>query len=137
MIVADTGAVIALIDADDQYHQAMVELFEADPGAWVLPWAILPEVDYLLQTHVSAQAELTFVQDIAGGAYSVEWGATIDAHRANALCSKYAKLGIGLVDGVVIAVAERLGATTIATLDNRHFGAIKIGGSPKLFPRDA
>jgi hypothetical protein len=46
-------------------------------------------------------------------------------------------LGLGLVDAVVIAIAERVRAEAIATLDLRHFGAVKIAGSPRLFPRDA
>ncbi len=48
MIVADTGAVVALVDADDRYHRPLRTHYERDPDAWVLPWAILPEVDYLL-----------------------------------------------------------------------------------------
>jgi hypothetical protein len=40
------------------------------------------------------------------------------------------------VDGVVISVAERLGADAIATLDVRHFGAVRIKGAPALLPRD-
>ena len=51
--------------------------------------------------------------------------------------SRYASLKLGLVDAVVIAIAERVGAETIATLDARHFGAVAIRGKPKLFPRDA
>ncbi|MGH7676164.1 MAG: hypothetical protein ACREMV_12915 [Gemmatimonadales bacterium] len=45
-------------------------------------------------------------------------------------------MAVGLVDGVVISVAERLGAAAIATLDLRHFGAVAIEGKPKLVPRD-
>jgi len=41
-----------------------------------------------------------------------------------------------LQDGIVIAVAERLGAKAIATLDVRHFGAVQIRGNPRLLPRD-
>jgi hypothetical protein len=137
VIIADTGAIIALIDADDKHHDAMVELYEEDSGAWVLPWAILPEVAYLLLSHVSEHAERAFVRDIAEGAFSVEWGDETDLARAYSLCTKYAKLKLGLVDGVVIAMAERLGAKAIATLDDRDFGAIKIAGAPKLLPRDA
>jgi hypothetical protein len=36
-----------------------------------------------------------------------------------------------------MATAERLKATAIATLDARHFGAVKLRGAPKLLPRDA
>ena len=35
-----------------------------------------------------------------------------------------------------MAVAERLEATAIATLDVRDFGAVKLKGEPKLYPRD-
>jgi len=45
-------------------------------------------------------------------------------------------LRLGLVDGVVISVAERLRARAIVTLDVRHFGAVAIRGRPKLLPRD-
>jgi hypothetical protein len=40
------------------------------------------------------------------------------------------------VDSVVIAVAARLRAEAIATLDLRHFGAVRLPGNPKLYPRD-
>jgi len=136
VIVADTGAVLALIDADDRHHAAMRALFERDPRAWVLPWAVLAEVDYMLLAHVGARAELAFVRDVAEGLYAVEWGDSADLARAHELCEWYGALQIGLVDGVVIAMAERLRASAIATLDLRHFGAVEMQGTPKLYPRD-
>jgi predicted nucleic acid-binding protein len=135
VIVADTGAIVALIDADDQHHAEMVAMFE-DEREWILPWAILPEVDYLLLEHVGDGAEQAFVRDIAGGAYTVEWNEPGDLARAHELCARYASLRLGLVDAVVIAIAERLRPDAIATLDVRDFGAVKIRGAPKLFPRD-
>ena len=136
MIVADTGAVLSLIDADDRHHRVMVELFESDPGAWVLPWAILPEVDYLLMAHVSARAQRAFMRDLSSGAFQVEWGDERDLVRARELSEKHAALKLGLVDAVVVAVAERLRASAIATFDLRDFGAVTIAGAPKLLPRD-
>ena len=136
MIVADTGAVIALVDADDSHHESIRQLFEQNPDEWVLPWAILPEVDYLLATRVGARAQSAFLDDLAAGAFAVEWGDQADVQRANSLCDQYADLKMGLVDGVVIGVAERLEATAIATFDLRHFGVVVIEGHPLLFPRD-
>ena len=66
----------------------------------VLPWAILPEVDYLVASELGS--------------------------RAHAIGRKYRALNLGFVDAVVIATAERLRADAIATLDLRHFGAVKI-----------
>ncbi len=136
MIVADTGAVIALLDADDRHHGRLRALFEDAPDEWVLPWAILPEVDYLLASRVGSVAQIAFLSDVASGAFAVEWGDPGDMIRAHQLCTQYADLDIGLVDGVVVGVAERVRATAIATLDLRHFAAITIAGQPGLYPRD-
>ncbi len=136
MIVADTGAVIALVDADDRHHESVRQLFEQNPDEWVLPWAILPEVDYILATRVGTRAQSAFLDDLAAGAFAVEWGDQADVQRANSLCDQYADLKMGLVDGVVIGVAERLEATAIATFDLQHFGVVVIEGRPLLFPRD-
>ena len=136
MIVADTGALLALIDADDRHHAPLRSLFARDPGAWVIPWAVLPEVDYLLATRVGRTAQQALVEDLAEGAFQVEWGSPEDLERARELDARYPALAISLVDGAVIAVAERLGADAIATLDLRHFGAIEIDGDPRLLPRD-
>jgi predicted nucleic acid-binding protein len=137
VIVADTGAIVALVDANDRFHAPVRALFERDPGEWTLPWAILPEVDYLLATHVGRKAQDGFLADLAEGAFGVESGQELDLARAYELHRKYRELHLGLVDGVVIAVAERLRAKAIATLDVRHFGAVAIRGRPRLLPRDA
>lgn len=136
MIVADTGAIVALIDADDRHHRALRDLFEEDPDAWVLPWAVLPEVDCLLANHVGIRAEEAFVADLATGLYRVEWGSEEDLERAHELCVRYRSLKLGLVDAAVIALTERLGAEAVATLDLGHFGAVSIRGRPRLLPRD-
>jgi hypothetical protein len=137
VIVADTGAVIALIDADDRHHVALRAIYEADPAAWVFPWAILPEVDYLLGAHVGHRAQDAFFADIAAGAFPIDWGSERDVTRAYELHAKHRALRLGLVDGIVIATAERLRSTAIATLDVRHFAAVSIRGRPRLLPRDA
>ena len=136
MIVADTGAIVALIDADDQHHPALLDLYEHDPGAWILPWSVLAEVDYLLATHVGSHAQRAFFADLAAGAFTVEWGSAADLKRAHELHTRYGDLHMGLVDGTVMAVAERLRARAIATLDLRHFGAVSLAGVPALLPRD-
>jgi predicted nucleic acid-binding protein len=136
MIVADTGAIVALIDRSDRHHRVLREFYEHDSSAWLLPWAILPEVDYLVGAHVSARAQDAFLADLADGAFAVSWGDESDLDEARRLQEQYPKLRMGLVDAVVIATAARVRAEAIATLDVRHFGAVKIPGSPRLLPRD-
>lgn len=135
-VVADTGAIVGLIDRGDRHHQALRELFdEADQG-WILPWAILPEVDYLVSTHIGVRAQEAFLADLAGGMFQVSWGDEADLAAAKDLTKKYRALKLGLVDAVVIATAARLRAEAIVTLDVRDFAAVRIPGSPRLLPRD-
>ncbi|MBI4515821.1 MAG: PIN domain-containing protein [Deltaproteobacteria bacterium] len=136
MIVADTGAVLALLDADDRHHVTLRELFEKRPSAWLLPWAVLPEVDYLAHSQLGAGVAQAFLDDLAAGAFMVEWGNEADLDRAQELNRKYRALQLGLVDTVVMAIAERRQAEAIATLDLRHFGTVQLHRRLKLLPRD-
>ena len=137
MIVADTGAMLALIDRSDRHHGAVRAIHEEAPDAWLLPWAILPEVDYLVSSYLGPSAEEAFLADLAAGVFNVEWGREADLTRAHALARQYSALGLGLVDAIVIGTAERMLAEAIATLDYRHLGAVRIKGNPALWPRDA
>lgn len=136
MIVCDTSALVALIDSSERHHPAVLKLFQHYRDLWLVPWAILPEVDYLLATRMGARVQDIFLSDLAKGAYRVDWGRTADLERAHSLSDRYQDLRIGLVDGIVMAVAERVRARAIATLDLRHFGAVVLDGRPRLFPRD-
>lgn len=137
MIVADTGAVVALMSRRDRHHEALLRLYEIEPDGWVLPWAILPEVDHLLVTRAGRAASEAFLADLGEGSYFVEWGQQDDLERANELVRQYGDLELGLVDASVMAIAERLRAAAVATLDLRHFGAVELRGRPKLLPRDS
>ena len=136
MIVVDTGAMLALLDAGEEYHPVLKDLYDEDPDAWILPAAILPEVDYLVAAYLGAKAQDAFLADLADGAFSVEWGRDEDLAVARRIHTRYRSLRLGLVDAVVIAMAERLKADAIATLDVRHFAAVSIKGSPRLLPGD-
>jgi predicted nucleic acid-binding protein len=48
-----------------------------------------------------------------------------DWRRAGELVLRYADLPLGAVDASVVAVAERLGLTEIATIDRRHFSVVR------------
>ncbi|MDE3156271.1 MAG: PIN domain-containing protein [Acidobacteriota bacterium] len=136
MIVVDTGALVALLDTDEAHHDEVRAIYDENPDAWLLPWAILPEVDYLVATHLGPKAQEAFMADLSSGAFSVEWGREADLTRAEQIQARHRALRMGLVDAIVIATAERLKASAIVTLDLRHFGAVAIKGNPKLLPRD-
>ena len=134
--VADTSAMIALLDRRDSHHAALLHLFHDTGSRWVLPWAILPEVDYLAASRLGAPTQAAFFDDLASAALVVDWGDETDLLRAQALARQHLELRLGLVDTVVMAIAERLRADAIVTLDLRHFGAVALKPQPNLLPRD-
>ncbi len=138
-MVADTGGVLALLDADDRHHAGVLAAFEAEGDRWLLPWAILPEVDYLATKYLGPKVALAFAQDVASGAFRVEGYSAEDMKRAVALQRRHFALHLGIVDSIVMAVAERHRASGIVTLDERHFRAVSLNvrPQPRLVPRDA
>ncbi len=48
-----------------------------------------------------------------------------DLQRMSVLVEAYASLPLGAVDASVIAIAERVGVTEVATLDRRHFTVVR------------
>ncbi len=49
----------------------------------------------------------------------------VDAGRMAELAERYADLGLGGTNASVVALAERLGITSIATFDRRHFTVVR------------
>jgi hypothetical protein len=81
-VMATCMAIVALVDRKDRHHRVLRKAFEARPNEWLLPWAILPEVDYLLGAHVGAAAQEAFLEDLADGSYDIDWGRHGDLEAA-------------------------------------------------------
>ena len=86
---------------------------------------MITEVVYLIGTRLGPDAEVRFLGDLASGDLGVEPVAASDWLRIAELVHRYKDLPLGAVDASVIAVAERLGEQTIATLDRRHFSVVR------------
>jgi uncharacterized protein len=74
---------------------------------------------------MSKDAFPTLLNDIVQGSYRVESLLNSDYARAREVMQQYADFDIGFVDAAVLAIVERLGEPKLATLDRRHFGAMK------------
>lgn len=85
---------------------------------------MITEVTYLIGTRLDATAEVLLLGDLASGSLIVAPVAPVDWLRIAELVGRYRDLPLGTVDASVIAAAERLGVTEIATLDRRHFDVV-------------
>src|SRR6185503_4981310 len=131
-VVADTGAIYALIDASDAWHDDVTAWWAAAVDDIVLPVTIVPEVAYLLQRRIGAVAEEAFVRSIADAELVVEPLLDEDMPRIADIMRGYRDLPLGFVDASVIAVAERLGTRDVLTTDRRHFAVVRPGHARSL-----
>lgn len=92
-------------------------------------WSPLP-LRFPTQAHraghpIGTNAEIRFLGDLAGGDLVVEPPHAADPVRIAELVAEYRDLPLGTVDASVIAAAERLGVTEVATPDRRHFSVVR------------
>ena len=122
-LLVDTGVIYALADRRDAWHARVRSYLQSRRDTLLAAVTILPEVAYLLRERIGAHAEHAFTQSIAKGEIAVEVLERRDFARAGQLMSNYDWLGF--VDATIVAAAERLKMTTIATTDRRHFGVVR------------
>jgi hypothetical protein len=67
-----------------------------------------------------------FLADLARGAFTYAPPTLDQLLRAMEIDRQYADLGVGLVDGSIVALAERLGIQRVATRDVRHFSVLRL-----------
>ena len=128
--MVDAGPLYAYIDADDRHHVACLELLETHPGPLIVPHLVVTEVVYFIATRLGAEAEVRFLGDLASGAFTIEPVPVGDWLRIAELVWTYRDLRLGTVDASVVAAAERLRISEIATLDRRHFTVVRPSGIP-------
>ena len=115
----------AAYDADDAEHERCRSLIEDHPGPIVIPVLVVTEVAYFLESRLGVETEVRFLGDLAAGELIPLDAEPADWLRIAELVARYSDLPLGTVDASVVAAAERLEATTIATLDRRHFSVVR------------
>jgi predicted nucleic acid-binding protein len=124
-LIVDAGPLYAAAARRDKHHERSVELLSSAPRPLLVPALVLTEVSYLLADRIGADAELAFARSVAGGELVVEPVLDSDWSRISDLIEQYLDLPLGMVDASVVALAERRELEVIATLDQRHFRAVR------------
>jgi uncharacterized protein len=125
VIICDTGPLVALLNKADDHHAASRDLFATYPGRLVVPGPIVTEVCYMTESMLGSETEARFLDSLATGEFELEAISVADLRRMASLVRTYADFPLGAADASVVAIAERLGAIRIATLDHRHFRAVR------------
>lgn len=122
-LILDTGPLVALLDATDPDHERCAELIQSSTERRVVPVCVLVEVEYLLRPWPEAFEAL--LAEFGGGSLELLELPNRWLLRAGELLDRYRDLSLGLVDATVLAATEMLDETKLATLDHRHFHAVK------------
>lgn len=124
ILVTDTSVVYAALNRDERDHRRSAVLLAKAPRV-ALPAPVLTETTLLSFSRGRSAAADALLRSVVDGSTAVVDLEVADYARARHLCAQYAALGLSFVDAAVIATAERLGETTVATLDHRHFAVVK------------
>lgn len=128
VIVCDTGPLVAAAIATDPDHHRCVELFTGLHLAnrpIIVPAPIVAEVGYLLERYGGPRAESQFLRSLAEDDFVPMELTKGDYDRMADLVDQYADFPLGTSDASVVALAERLDAPEVATLDLRHFSVVR------------
>jgi uncharacterized protein len=125
VILVDTGVLFATADRDDPDHAACDDLLAQYANELVVPVPVAVEAAWLIESRLGPAAETTFLRSVSSEEVILEDLTSADWARVIELVDRYADLPLGTVDASVVAVAERLGVTQVATLDHRDFSVVR------------
>lgn len=125
MLIVDTGPLVAAADTVDPAHERCRRLLEAHPGPLVTTALVIAEAGWLIRRQLDNTAEALLYRSIAAGQIDVEDLSAADWIRISELIETYADVGLDAADASVIAIAERLDISSIATLDHRDFRIVR------------
>lgn len=120
----DTGVFISAADRHEPHHDECAQLLRTHRDLRVTA-PVIPETAWLLEDRLGPEAEVRFLRFVTSDRIGIVDATRADYDRSIELIGLYADLGLGFVDASVIAIAERLGISTIATLNRRDFAVVR------------
>jgi predicted nucleic acid-binding protein len=125
VILLDTSGLLSALNPDQPHHEAARTVLADEAAPLVLSPFVLAELDYLIATRGTVEAELAFLGEVADGAYEIATFESDDVRAAAAVITQYYDLGIGLADASLVVLAGRYRTERILTLDERHFRVLR------------
>jgi len=135
MILIDSGPLVALVDADDQYHTECSAAFRAlQRHTLGTVWPALTEAMHFLEDLPKAQENVW--EMIVRGVVKLLPLELDDVPRIRELMRQYANRPMDLADAALIRVAEREGIRQFFTVDRRDFAVYRLHGriKPRIIP---
>ena len=134
LAIVDTGPLYAAVDADDVDHARCIAAMSQPGLRLVIPAMVVAEATYLIGTRMGPKTEAAFLRSLRS--LRIEVPRPEDLDRMAELVDQYADFALGGTDAAVVALAERLAADVVLSLDRRHMLAVRLksGASLNVLP---
>jgi len=118
VVLADTGALVALLDRKEKYHMWAVEQTRTMPPPLVTCDAVLAELCFPVSEVPRGIAAVR--TNLASGAWVVDFSLKTEWARVFALMDTYSDQPMSLADACLVRMSEQSQESRVFTLD-RHF----------------
>jgi predicted nucleic acid-binding protein len=125
VLLVDTNVWLAAGDRRAARHRECARLLDEHADELAAPVPVIAETGWLLLDRGGPAAQAAFVATVCSGRLEVVELTDADWVRVHELISTYADLPLDLIDASLVAVAERLGLTRIASLDRRDLRVVR------------
>ena len=126
----DTGAILAILNPKDRWHERCIEAFESLRLPLATSAAVLAELFHLLGSHPQDVAAAW--RFLHAGAITVLPITDADLPDLDRLMKRYADRPMDFADATLVHIARRESLTTICTIDHNDFETYRIEGKRKF-----
>ena len=125
VLLVDTNVWVEVADVDSANHARCAAMIRANRGRLVVTGPVVVETAWFIEDRLGPNREAAFLRMVTSDEIDLIDLTGADWARVVELIETYADLGLGTVDASIIAVAERQGITTIATMNARDFRVVR------------
>jgi hypothetical protein len=124
-ILVDSSFIYALFRKADPDHQAVRDVFQNIRAEFIIPQVVLTEAAFLFNRAGGALLVAGFLDLLSSAQLPHESVTYTDLRRARELLTAFHDTKLELVDCCIVALAERMDGTKVATLDRRDFSILR------------
>jgi predicted nucleic acid-binding protein len=126
----DTGAIVAIVNADESWHDACLEALASVQMPLLTTEAVLTELFHLIFARsLSLERAWRFVRS---GALSIRSMGDSDLSQLRGLMTEYADRPMNFADATLVHLAARESLSLILTVDHDDFETYRIAGRKRF-----
>lgn len=124
-LITDSSFLVALYDGSEVHHPKAYEFASNRSEMILVPDVVLPEVGFLLRRNLGYANSFNFFDFFDYSFVRLAHVFEEDLARVYEISRHYESAQLDIVDCCIMAIAERLNVTRIATFDRRDFSMFR------------